>query len=180
MGFLTVLSVVPEKNTPKGDVLWNVRCICGKELVKAASTLGKRASSRANQVPQSCGCKRQSQRRSKYGRAGQLSGHRFGCLQTSAKHRGHHFDVTIEYLWKKFEEQGGKCALTGVPLTLSKKTALPNEAVASLDRINSDVGYVAGNVQWVHPTINFMKHAMPQESFIEWCRLVAAAAMRGS
>jgi hypothetical protein len=95
-------------------------------------------------------------------------------MKTSAKHRGHVFDVDIEYVWDLFLAQGKRCALSGVPLAMSRKSAAPGEAVASLDRIRSDFGYVAGNVQWVHPTINFMKHAMPQDQFVEWCQLVAA------
>jgi hypothetical protein len=95
-------------------------------------------------------------------------------MKTGAKNRGHVFEVTIEYLWELFVAQGGLCALTGACLALTKKTLRPGDSVASLDRINSSVGYVPGNVQWVHPTINFMKHAMPQEQFIEWCVRVAA------
>lgn len=174
VGFLTVLSRA-EGTTPQRDILWNVCCVCGKNLVKRASELGKRASSRAEQVPQSCGCKRMSLRvyTSKYGSAGHLGGHHFGLIQIRARRKGFVFDVTIEYLWEKFQKQDGKCALSGAPLFLSKKSALPDETRGSLDRIDSKVGYVVGNVQWVHPTLNFMKHAMPQANFIEWCRRVA-------
>lgn len=43
---------------------------------------------------------------------------------------------------------------------------------ASLDRINSSIGYTIDNVQWVHKKINMMKMDLSQEEFINYCRLV--------
>jgi hypothetical protein len=43
---------------------------------------------------------------------------------------------------------------------------------ASLDRINSSLGYVEGNCQWVHKVINTMKMALSQDEFIYYCSLV--------
>lgn len=171
-GWLTALRPTGRQDR-QGNHLWVCRCRCGKELVKRSAEFGKKPR-REGQAEQSCGCNRPRIYSSKYGAAGHLSGHKFGNIQTQAKHRGHHFAVTIEYLWQKFVEQEGLCALSGVPLFLSKKYALPDEAQASLDRIESGSGYVVGNVQWVHPTVNFMKHAMSQGHFIEWCKRVAA------
>ena len=177
VGYLTPVRPTGGRS-PRGDVLWLVRCRCGTELVKKASEL-LRKPRRKNQVPQSCGCAGTSRvYSSKYGGAGHLSGSHYGLLQTQAKHRGHDFKVTIAYLWSRFVEQGGLCALTGVPLYLSRKKSLPGETRASLDRIRSDIGYIEGNVQWVHPAINFMKHSMEQEKFVEWCALVARKAGR--
>jgi hypothetical protein len=47
-------------------------------------------------------------------------------------------------------------------------------STASLDRIDSSLGYVWGNVQWVHSVINDLKSNMAQEEFISWCQKVAA------
>ncbi len=41
------------------------------------------------------------------------------------------------------------------------------------DRIDSCVGYVPGNVQWVHRTVNFIKRDLPDDEFIEWCKQIA-------
>ena len=68
----------------------------------------------------------------------------------------------------KFQEQGGKCALTGIPLTFHP------ERTASLDRIDNELGYERGNIQWLHKDINWMKGTFSPERFIELCRLVAA------
>lgn len=75
-----------------------------------------------------------------------------------------------------FEEQAGCCALSGYPLEFAqwaprgqRKKA---ETTASLDRINSDVGYVPGNVQWVHKTLNVAKHTSTTDEFVAMCRAV--------
>jgi hypothetical protein len=42
-----------------------------------------------------------------------------------------------------------------------------------LDRVDSSKGYIEGNVQWVHKTINLMKQSFNQKEFIHFCKLVA-------
>jgi len=46
------------------------------------------------------------------------------------------------------------------------------ETTASLDRINNDLGYIEGNVQWVHKDVNRMKWAFTQDRFLELCCLI--------
>lgn len=42
----------------------------------------------------------------------------------------------------------------------------------SIDRIDSSVGYVRGNVQFVCDVVNRMKQDLPQNEFMVWCRRV--------
>ena len=72
--------------------------------------------------------------------------------------------VTIEDLDDAWERQEGLCALSGVKLNLQK-----NGRNASVDRIDSDKGYIKGNIQWVHKYINKMKQDLPDDLFVEWC-----------
>jgi hypothetical protein len=68
-------------------------------------------------------------------------------------------------------------ALAGVKLAdfgIAKKTAAGHRGTASLDRIDSTLGYVTGNVQWVHKSVNHMKSDTPEEEFVEWCRRIVA------
>lgn len=82
------------------------------------------------------------------------------------------FNITPEYLEKLYEKQNRKCALTGLSLDLDiTKTAIQQNW--SLDRIDSNVGYVEGNVQWVHKDINMMKSTYSNEYFKEMCCKVA-------
>jgi hypothetical protein len=78
----------------------------------------------------------------------------------------------MEYLWELYEKQCGKCAITGIPIEFEKdKPNAPHEA--SLDRIDSSMGYVIGNVQWVHRDVNFMKSDFTMEYFLSLCKLVS-------
>jgi hypothetical protein len=54
------------------------------------------------------------------------------------------------------------------------KTDTPWSNTASLDRKNSSVGYVIGNVRWVHPVINMMKNHFSDETFISMCNRVTS------
>lgn len=79
----------------------------------------------------------------------------------------------MEYAWKLFLGQGRRCALTGLVLELSPSKMNKGASTASLDRIDSAKGYIAGNVQWVHIVINMMKQTLSDEEFVLWCHRVA-------
>jgi hypothetical protein len=96
-------------------------------------------------------------------------------IVNGAKARDMPMAVTPEYLSRLFDEQSGRCALTGVPIVLDvdcdARLAVRN-STASLDRIDSSVGYVPGNCRWVHRTINIMRNMLSDDAFVAWCRLV--------
>jgi len=91
-----------------------------------------------------------------------------------AKARG--LDVTIsqEAAARLLSDQGGRCALTGLPIELGESQN--KKGTASLDRIDSAKGYIEGNLQWVHKDLNRMKNIFSQEYFIDMCRWVAYTA----
>lgn len=64
------------------------------------------------------------------------------------------------------EEQNFQCALTGLPISFTPRTA-------SLDRIDSRKPYQVGNMQWVHKDVNVMKNGYDLNYFIRFCKLVA-------
>jgi hypothetical protein len=131
----------------------------------------------ASRVTQSCGCdftysKTTGENNYRFrGYKGIRAGF-WNSYVTRAAERSLEFSVTKEYAWDLFEKQGRMCALSGVPLMLgtSKKSS---PTTASLDRINPNLGYVEGNLQWVHKTLNIMRMALPMLEFIEWCHRVA-------
>ena len=45
-----------------------------------------------------------------------------------------------------------------------------NKRTASIDRIYSKLGYVVGNLQWIHKTLNKLKTDMDQEVFIDFAK----------
>lgn len=96
----------------------------------------------------------------------------FCSLVESAKKREIDFYITIDFLWELFEKQNKKCALSGLDLCFPKYGEKPTLQTASLDRIDSNKGYIEGNVQWVHKDVNCIKWGLNQDYFIELCKLI--------
>lgn len=99
-------------------------------------------------------------------------------LRRKARERNLEWALSEEYLWDLFCSQDSKCALSGVDIVLTTKRNKHNNLdrtilTASLDRIDSSKGYVVGNVQWLHKTINIMKQSLSDSDFITWCKLIA-------
>lgn len=74
------------------------------------------------------------------------------------------FNIDINYLYKVKEDQKNCCALTGQEFT--------EDNLPSLDRINSNDGYIEGNIQLLCIDINRMKTNFSQEHFIHLCEMV--------
>ncbi len=84
-------------------------------------------------------------------------------------------DLTLEYLQEIWDKQQGVCPYSGVKLTLSTYTKISKDTIysASLDRIDSNIGYLQGNVQFVSTAINYMKGVMSHEDTIKMCDIIA-------
>jgi hypothetical protein len=66
-------------------------------------------------------------------------------IKTRIKRSNMDCDITKEYINQLFENQKGRCALSGLEITLPK-TWRDRKYTASLDRINSDIGYLKDNL----------------------------------
>lgn len=98
---------------------------------------------------------------------GLISGGYFNNLIRWAKNRNLEFHITIDYIWDLFIKQNGCCSITNLPIFFTNRKDI--KQTASLDRIDSSKGYIEGNVQWVHKTINQMKWDFDQDYFISTC-----------
>lgn len=101
-----------------------------------------------------------------------ISGGYFSRLKILAARRNLSFNVTPEYLMSVFNNQNRKCVFSGVELNFNHDMN-QNYQTASLDRIDPDIGYEQGNLQWVHKDINIMRNAFSVEDFLRYCKLVA-------
>ena len=105
-----------------------------------------------------------------------ISGQYFSAIKANAKKRNILFNITKEYIQQLLEEQNYKCALTNLPIKTSRThcrtCSTYSEQTASLDRINSLIGYIEGNVQWIHKDINNIKQDFPEEQLLEYCKLL--------
>jgi hypothetical protein len=82
--------------------------------------------------------------------------------------------IIINMCWNLFLKQNRKCALSGIEIAFPKAWGARSKTqiTASLDRVDSNKGYIIGNVQWVHKQINTMKMDMSDAEFINLCRMV--------
>jgi hypothetical protein len=167
---LHVLKEAPKSTKTRGRK-WICKCDCGKvvELSSNAITSGNNRSCGGEAHRQ--GGALETRRKA----IGELPLAHVNQIRQNAIKRNLRFNVTAEYLWDLFQEQDRKCALTGTDLsftTARNPSATRGQTTASLDRIDSSVGYEVGNVRWLHKTVNKMRSNMSDQEFIEWCSLV--------
>ena len=155
----------PAPNGVRGRTHTYCRCRCG--IIRSICT-----SELVRKHVKSCGCINSNKTHHSwkgYGEIGLKFWHR---IRANALSRGIKFEISIEWAWRLYLKQGGKCAITGIPIGFGKN------CTASLDRIRKShnkekVPYKIGNVQWVHKIVNMMKRDLSEEEFVEWCRRVA-------
>jgi len=96
----------------------------------------------------------------------------YTTLKKNAQQRNLEFSVSLEDLNECFRFQSGKCMLTGEDLFFKKhpKQGYKKPGNASLDRIDNTQGYIHGNIQWVHKTVNMIKYQLTQFRLLEICR----------
>jgi len=96
----------------------------------------------------------------------------FNKFKIGAELRGLDWDISMDDIADLMESQGNKCALTGWSIEFPE-SGHPQKAPASLDRIDSKLGYIKGNVQLLTKQVNMMKQSYTQEEFIAVCKAVA-------
>lgn len=94
----------------------------------------------------------------------------FNKFKLGADNRGLDFEIDIEFISKLAESQNYKCKYSGLDLIFNGDF---KNITASIDRIDSSIGYLKDNVCWVHKDINMMKQQFTEYRFIEMCKLVA-------
>lgn len=162
-GTLTVLSRDPNKN---GCPAWKCKCECG--TVKSIRGCHLR-----NGHTKTCGntWHRYGKKHHSWKGHEEISQRFFKSIQYNSIARKLEFSISIEYVWNLFLKQSRKCALSGLEIRFGKNNK-KIKGTASLDRIDSKMGYVEGNVQWVHADINSMKWDMTQDRFLILCEEV--------
>jgi hypothetical protein len=158
-GKWTVISYAFTKNRSKH---WNCICDCGKNQILQTRELrsGKSFGCR--------GCKHLRQMKTCFDQM-------WYRISARARNLDREINIDKQYVLDLFNLQKGKCALTGLDISIAtgRDNFMHGKSTASLDRIDSSKGYIKGNVQWVHKYINRMKSNFSQKQFIELCTAVA-------
>lgn len=142
-----------------GSTFWRCRCSCGE-------TKDVNARSLVHGKSKTCGHSREK-------RIGHLGASFYCRLKSGARRRNLSVEVSLGQMSDLLEAQGFRCALSGIPIWAARSEAEYRSQTASLDRIDSKLGYVAGNLQWVHKDVNQMKMDLDQDYFILICKFIA-------
>ena len=138
---------------------WECLCECGNKTFVTTSLLNKGHS-------KSCGKCRKGKDVYNYSGYKDITGTKWNSIKGNAESRSREFSITKEYVWEVLERQNHLCNLTKLPISFLDKTA-------SVDRIDSSIGYILGNIQIVHKDINRIKSDLDQSYFIKLCKLVS-------
>lgn len=107
---------------------------------------------------------------------------RMADLSNGAKYRANRksipHNIDGPYLLQLWDDQGGKCAITGEPFDLSYGEGLQKgwskHDAPSLDRIIPELGYVIGNVRLTTFQVNCAMGVYTDEQFYKMCELALA------
>lgn len=92
-----------------------------------------------------------------------------------AKYRNQTFDITLDDLLEQWTKQNGLCPYSGIklihPIRIKDESLI---FMASLDRIDSNLGYIKGNIQFISAAANLAKNNMTHEQMIDFCKLIAS------
>lgn len=152
-----------QKETVRG--FYRVKHHCGRVLVTNTTAIKRQISCK--------GCKPTGSKHYAWKGCGELPHDLFTTYKHSAIAKKLKFSISIEYLWNLFVSQNRRCALTGEELYFHKTFKSKKDKTASPDRIDSNLGYVEGNIQWIHRDVNKLKKNIPNERFIQICLSVA-------
>lgn len=153
-----------KKTSRTGGSFWLCRCVCGRKKVVQRTRL-------VTTNPKKCSkCRGISSRSTEIVKQAYWS-----QVKRGAKKRGFQFVVTREEAKELLIKQGFKCALSGLEISFAERVAdhWHGKSTASLDRIDSFLGYTLSNIQWLHKDVNKMKSNLSSDRFSELCRLIA-------
>lgn len=137
---------------------YECKCLCGKKHISTQSSLRKGLATK---------CFSCSTRKNICG----IPKRYLSELRKNAIRRNLEYNLSPEYLEQLIIKQNYKCILSDLPIQFRiNDTKLHS---ASLDRIDSNQGYIIGNVQWVHKIVNKIKQDLDEKEFVQMCVFIA-------
>jgi hypothetical protein len=98
----------------------------------------------------------------------------FAKLKHGRAKDGIKWEIDINDVYKLWDEQQGKCAISGLNMTyhLSEGNKHFN---ASIDRIDNLKPYIRSNIQLVCVRVNYLKHTLDEGELYWWCKTIVDA-----
>ena len=167
-GKLTALHSEGSRVFPSGQrrTLWRFRCECGQEVVRTLFDV-RRADVK------SCGCARLGRPAPNRLPEGE-SGFRalYSIYRSRAKRLGVPFELTVEGFRSLTKAKCYYCNAKPTQRKLATATSHGAYRYNGIDRLESHLGYVAGNVAPCCGTCNQAKNKMGVSEFLDWIRRV--------
>lgn len=156
-GRLTVVGKSIEKST---GVRWLCLCECGNE---------KQIQIRTRKPPQSCGCLQKETARKYHDGIPTAFSQVIGQIQTNAIRRGYEFEISRSEAFKMVTSPCNYCGSE----PFSKFKCREYECLyTGIDRTDSNLGYIEGNVVPCCKICNVAKGSMSTNEFLKWVDLV--------
>lgn len=165
IGNLTIIEPVSFNVKGGGKhVRWKCKCDCGNDHIAYSHHLSRSITSRCRE------CSHKAHRSPL-----ELKNYIWKNIKKSANERNLEFSIDQDWAYELFLHQNRKCALSGETIRFPECIADYHKGgcTASLDRMDSSIGYTKNNVQWVHKKLNIMKRDMEDSDFITWCNKVS-------
>lgn len=154
-----LLTAIREAGHDKANkLLWECLCKCGKTVYVRANNL-------ASGNTTSCGC-------TKFHGYQEISLGYWNSLKRKANKRKLEFSITIEDGWNLFLKQNRKCYLSGLDIKFVRNIDNYELQNASLDRIDSNIGYTINNIAWCDKEINQFKQDFTNDKLLEICHKI--------
>jgi hypothetical protein len=97
-------------------------------------------------------------------------------VKMRSKEKSEIYDIDLQYIFNLWNSQNGICPLTGWKMLLptDPKCGFISKDIknASLDRIDSSIGYIKGNVRFVCVMANYAKNVFHDNELIQFCNAV--------
>lgn len=162
-GHLTAIEI--SGKTKSGASIWKCLCDCGNHKnIRGYHLIGKKI--------RSCGCLKRETVNIKWNESGIIARWVWNGYRVNAGYREILFDITVDDMMKLAEKQNFKCAMTGEDLIFVMNQKDRSKSNASLDRIDSNKGYIIGNIQWVTKNVNLMKRELSVNDFLDICKKI--------
>lgn len=174
-----LLTVIEETNkTSAGHSNWICKCECGNFVNRTGTSLRR---SKYSSCDNCRGTMIRRENSKHFKGVGEISATWFDevVVRSANGSKGNRkikeINIDINYLWELFLKQNRKCVYTNLELSFPKNNSngAKKDSTVSLDRIDSNKGYIKGNVQFVHKHVNIMKNVFEHNYFIDMCKLIA-------
>jgi hypothetical protein len=173
---ITNTDIIPHEKTKEAQI--KCRCECGFEKLVYCLTLIKGQSTACF----NCGHGNKGESNPQWSGYKEVPGTFISRMKAGAKLRKNGIEVKInaEDIYNLWVKQDKKCSLSGIPIdfintnkgNLRQGSKYDLICTASLDRIDSNKGYIKDNIQLVHKDVNMIKKEYDQEYFLTLCRLI--------